>query len=228
MGSCPARTGHAWLRPARTRPPAPALGPDARGRDCPATWRWRRCRGQARPVDAEASFDHRLVYLDYEGPVSGDRGRVRRVDAGTFAWRTTATGAWWYGWRASSSAAAPCWSGAETGGWTLALFVGQAVPDGGRVRHSLTYKRQARRARQAVLQHRRLPPDPLRAHARCLTQRTNDGRTPLGAQPPLPPQEEDEEARGPTPTVKDSRDREKLLQKIHMLSPWWKEPAAQA
>jgi hypothetical protein len=30
--------------------------------------------------------DHRLVYLDYEGPVSGDRGRVQRIDAGEFAW----------------------------------------------------------------------------------------------------------------------------------------------
>jgi hypothetical protein len=35
--------------------------------------------------------DHRLAYLDYEGLVSGDRGHVSRVDAGTFAWieRTT-------------------------------------------------------------------------------------------------------------------------------------------
>ena len=30
--------------------------------------------------------DHRLAYLDYEGPVSGDRGEVRRVDEGTFDW----------------------------------------------------------------------------------------------------------------------------------------------
>jgi hypothetical protein len=30
--------------------------------------------------------DHRLAYLDYEGLVSGDRGYVSRVDAGTFAW----------------------------------------------------------------------------------------------------------------------------------------------
>jgi hypothetical protein len=30
--------------------------------------------------------DHRLAYLDYEGPVSGDRGLVSRVDAGTFTW----------------------------------------------------------------------------------------------------------------------------------------------
>lgn len=29
---------------------------------------------------------HRLAYLDYEGPVSGGRGRVVRWDAGTFTW----------------------------------------------------------------------------------------------------------------------------------------------
>src|SRR5262249_41898667 len=28
--------------------------------------------------------DHRLAYLDYEGPVSGNRGTVRRVDRGTY------------------------------------------------------------------------------------------------------------------------------------------------
>jgi hypothetical protein len=28
--------------------------------------------------------DHRLAYLDYEGPVSGDRGEVRRVAQGTY------------------------------------------------------------------------------------------------------------------------------------------------
>jgi hypothetical protein len=27
--------------------------------------------------------EHRRAYLDYEGPVSGDRGHVRRIDAGT-------------------------------------------------------------------------------------------------------------------------------------------------
>jgi hypothetical protein len=30
--------------------------------------------------------DHRLHYLDYEGPVSNGRGRVLRVDAGQFEW----------------------------------------------------------------------------------------------------------------------------------------------
>jgi len=28
--------------------------------------------------------DHRRLYLDYEGPVSGDRGRVTRVDGGDY------------------------------------------------------------------------------------------------------------------------------------------------
>ena len=37
-------------------------------------------------VDAEPSFDHRLVYLDYEGPVAGGRGSVTRWDGGTFDW----------------------------------------------------------------------------------------------------------------------------------------------
>jgi hypothetical protein len=37
-------------------------------------------------IEAELSFDHRLMYLDYEGPISGNRGSVVRFDAGTFAW----------------------------------------------------------------------------------------------------------------------------------------------
>lgn len=31
---------------------------------------------------------HRLAYLDYEGPVSGDRGDVRRIDRGMLQWLT--------------------------------------------------------------------------------------------------------------------------------------------
>jgi hypothetical protein len=34
-------------------------------------------------VEAQRLADHRLAYLDYEGPVSGDRGSVRRLDSGT-------------------------------------------------------------------------------------------------------------------------------------------------
>lgn len=36
-------------------------------------------------VDAERLPDHRLAYLDYEGPVSNGRGSVRRLDAGTYS-----------------------------------------------------------------------------------------------------------------------------------------------
>ena len=35
-------------------------------------------------LEARALADHRLEYLAYEGPISGDRGSVRRVDEGRF------------------------------------------------------------------------------------------------------------------------------------------------
>ena len=35
-------------------------------------------------LPARALPDHRAAYLDYEGPVSGDRGTVRRWDEGTY------------------------------------------------------------------------------------------------------------------------------------------------
>lgn len=35
-------------------------------------------------LDARALPDHRPLYLEYEGPISGGRGEVRRVDSGTF------------------------------------------------------------------------------------------------------------------------------------------------
>jgi len=35
------------------------------------------------PIPAVRIGDHRKAYLDYEGPVSGDRGHVTRVDHGT-------------------------------------------------------------------------------------------------------------------------------------------------
>lgn len=35
-------------------------------------------------IEAQPLPDHRLVYLEYEGPVSGNRGEVRRVGAGRF------------------------------------------------------------------------------------------------------------------------------------------------
>ncbi len=37
-------------------------------------------------VPAIRLADHRLAFLEYEGPLSGNRGEVRRVAAGEFAW----------------------------------------------------------------------------------------------------------------------------------------------
>jgi hypothetical protein len=51
------------------------------------TWRLREPPCAERPVPAEPSFDHRPHYLDYEGPVSGARGSVKRWDAGEFSWQ---------------------------------------------------------------------------------------------------------------------------------------------
>jgi hypothetical protein len=50
------------------------------------TWRLDAPPEPGRAVRAEAAFDHRPLYLDYEGPVSGGRGSVRRWDGGSFAW----------------------------------------------------------------------------------------------------------------------------------------------
>ncbi len=49
---------------------------------------WRLCAKPqvAAVVAAESLGDHRKAYLDYEGPVSGNRGSVKRWDAGTFHW----------------------------------------------------------------------------------------------------------------------------------------------
>jgi hypothetical protein len=35
-------------------------------------------------IPANALPDHRIAYLDYEGPISGNRGSVRRVDRGSY------------------------------------------------------------------------------------------------------------------------------------------------
>ena len=37
-------------------------------------------------IEGQALPDHRLAYLDYEGPVSGGRGNVIRWDRGDFDW----------------------------------------------------------------------------------------------------------------------------------------------
>jgi hypothetical protein len=52
--------------------------------DVALTWRLLRPPLPDEPIAAERLPDHRLMYLDYEGPVSGDRGTVNRVASGTF------------------------------------------------------------------------------------------------------------------------------------------------
>lgn len=51
-----------------------------------ATWRLEADPGQlATPgavLSAERLADHRLAYMDYEGPISGGRGSVTRIDRG--------------------------------------------------------------------------------------------------------------------------------------------------
>jgi hypothetical protein len=56
-------------------------------------------------VDAEKLGDHRSAYLDYEGPVRGERGRVVRIDRGTYIgdweladeWQLEISGGLWRG-----------------------------------------------------------------------------------------------------------------------------------
>jgi hypothetical protein len=48
------------------------------------TWRLAEAPRPGLQTNCEALPDHRRMYLDYEGPVSGDRGSVRRVLAGDY------------------------------------------------------------------------------------------------------------------------------------------------
>ena len=45
-------------------------------------------------IQAEALPDHRLAYLDYEGPVAGNRGSVSRVGEGEYEVLVESTGLW--------------------------------------------------------------------------------------------------------------------------------------
>ena len=53
----------------------------------PGDWRpSQEAAGKNNQVSAVRLPDHRLHYLDYEGPISGDRGSVQRVADGEFEW----------------------------------------------------------------------------------------------------------------------------------------------
>lgn len=50
-----------------------------------STWRLVRPPLEPGVIEAQPLADHRLAYLDYEGPVSGNRGAVQRFDRGEYA-----------------------------------------------------------------------------------------------------------------------------------------------
>jgi hypothetical protein len=49
-----------------------------------STWRLTQHPRAGEECHAQSSHDHRPLYLDYEGPISGGRGRVSRWDGGEF------------------------------------------------------------------------------------------------------------------------------------------------
>ncbi len=48
------------------------------------TWSLPELPAVGKVVSAEALLDHRLAYLEYEGPISGNRGTVSRVEQGEY------------------------------------------------------------------------------------------------------------------------------------------------
>lgn len=56
------------------------------------TWRLATPLRDGEDVPGERIGDHRLAYLDYEGPVSGNRGTVVRVDGGDLVWLVAEVG----------------------------------------------------------------------------------------------------------------------------------------
>lgn len=56
--------------------------------DTLATWALEDSPAETKSTAAIALAPHRLRYLDYEGPVSNQRGHVTRWEHGTFEWLT--------------------------------------------------------------------------------------------------------------------------------------------
>ena len=88
------------------------------------TWRLSAYPEVGRMVAAEPAFDHRLIYLDYEGPVSGNRGIVRRWDHGTFVWLTDDPGSITVGVDGRRLRGMIQLQRQETGNWTLIVEPG--------------------------------------------------------------------------------------------------------
>ncbi|MFK7817989.1 MAG: DNA polymerase ligase N-terminal domain-containing protein [Planctomycetaceae bacterium] len=53
--------------------------------ECLWTWRLSEPPEHSQTTNAKRIADHRKAYLEYEGPISGNRGSVTRWDAGTYA-----------------------------------------------------------------------------------------------------------------------------------------------
>lgn len=66
------------------------------GEDVLRTWRLARepIDRTSLPIPAKRIFDHRKSFLEIEGPLRGDRGRVRRVDSGTVDYRQITDSDW--------------------------------------------------------------------------------------------------------------------------------------
>jgi hypothetical protein len=52
--------------------------------DALKTWALPQLPSPGEPIECESLPDHRPIYLDYEGPISGGRGSVVRWDRGHF------------------------------------------------------------------------------------------------------------------------------------------------
>ena len=70
-------------RPTPRQPPGRAFRFHDRDCRCVKTWALPHPPDLGNEMPCEALPDHRLTYLDYEGPVSGQRGSVTRWDRGT-------------------------------------------------------------------------------------------------------------------------------------------------
>jgi len=58
------------------------------------TWALSREPFTAEELEAEQLSDHRLAYLEYEGPVLGDRGSVTRWDQGKYRLKKETPDVW--------------------------------------------------------------------------------------------------------------------------------------
>lgn len=81
----------------RHEPPAPAaLHWDLMFEtgDVLRTWALTAVPAAGRSCDAKPLADHRLRYLDYCGPLTGDRGQVKQWDVGTYTVEESSNAVW--------------------------------------------------------------------------------------------------------------------------------------